>query len=367
MSSEKSPGPASPGPMQPGRGDGPDEPAGGDGPGGPVGAAGRDGVSWVLASGMVVVGIVVMVVALVAAGGAPKPLPAGLIGAGMPLSWAVPVLRFVADAAAIATGGAVLTVVLLLPATDDKQVLRACQDAAVAAGVWAVASIGGLITSAAVILGIPLTHLAEHASVAGELDQVRALAVAVVLTAVLAVFLSGCRTTRGARVALFLTAAALTGPLLTGHGAIERTSLWSVLATSSLVVHVFAATAWIGGLAGVLRYARERQAVERFSRLALVCAVAIGITGLLTAEIHLGGRDDGWGLITQWVTTGYGALVFGKAVAFAVLVAVGWWHRRTTIPHLTRGNSAAFRRLAAVELLIMAATVGLAVALSRTP
>ena len=63
-----------------------------------------------------------------------------------------------------------------------------------------------------------------------------------------------------------------------------------------------------------------RQAVELFSRLALVCAVTMGITGLLTAEIHLGGREDGWGLITQWVTTGYGALVFAKTVAFALLV-----------------------------------------------
>ncbi|MGW1345801.1 copper resistance D family protein [Kribbella sp. NPDC002412] len=236
-----------------------------------------------------------------------------------------------------------------------------------AAGVWAVASIGGLITSAAVILGIPLSHLPDHASAAGELDQVRALAVTVVLTAILAVILSGCRTTRGARFALLLTALALIPPLLTGHGAIERTSFWSLLATSSLVVHVFAATAWIGGLGGVLRYARERTAVERFSRLALICAITMGITGLLTAEIHLGGREDGWALLTQWVTTGYGALVFAKAIAFAILVTVGWWHRRTTLPDLATGNPTAFRRLALVELLIMAATVGLAVALSRTP
>ncbi|GAB2673930.1 hypothetical protein GCM10009743_57830 [Kribbella swartbergensis] len=319
---------------------------------------------------MVAAGIVVMVVALVAAGGAPQPPPAGLLGAGLPLSWSVPVLRFVADAAAIATGGAVLAAVLLLPATDGKlgpRAVRACQDAAVAAGVWAVASVAGLITTAAVILGIPLAHLADHASAAGELDQVRALAVAVVLTAILAVVLSGCRTVRGARFALVITAAALTGPLLTGHGAIDRTSFWSVLGTSSLVVHVFAATAWIGGLGAVLRYARERHAVELFSRLALTAAIAMGVTGLLTAEIHLGGREDGWGLITQWVTSGYGALVFAKAVAFAVLVTVGWWHRRTTLPDLAAGDPAAFRRLACVELLIMAATVGLAVALARTP
>jgi putative copper export protein len=319
---------------------------------------------------MVAVGIGVMVVCLVLAGGAPKPLPAGLLGAGMPLSWSVPVLRFVADVAAVVTGGAMVAVVLFLPAADGKlgaTALRACQDAALAAGVWAVASIGGLLTSAAVILGIPLSHLAEHASAAGELTQVRALAVTVVLTALLAVVLSGCRTLRGARIAALLTAFALVGPLLTGHGALTRTNAWSVLATTSLVIHVIVATVWIGGLGGVLRYARSRQAVELFSTLALACAVTMGITGLLTAEIHLSGRGTGWSLITQWVTSGYGALVFAKAVAFAVLVTVGWWHRRTTLPSLATGDPAAFRRLATVELLIMAATVGLAVALSRTP
>ncbi|WP_433161740.1 copper resistance D family protein [Kribbella sp. CA-247076] len=342
------------------------------GPTGSVSARQVDGrrSAWVLAAALLAVGIVVMTVALVAADGAPQRPPEGFVSAGMPASWAVPVLRFVADAAAIATGGALLAAVLLLSATDGTlgaRALRACQDGAVAAGVWAVASIGGLITSAAVILGMPLAHLADHASAAGELAQVRALAVAVVLTAILAVVLSGCRTVRGARVALVLTAAALTGPLLTGHGAIERTGFWSVLATSSLVVHVFAATAWIGGLGGVLRYARDRHAVERFSKLALVCAIAMAVTGLLTGEIHLGSREDGWGLITQWVTSGYGALVFAKTVAFAVLVTVGWWHRRTTVRELAAGRPGAFRRLAVVELLIMAGTVGLAVALSRTP
>lgn len=318
-------------------------------------------------AGIVASGIVVCVVALLAAGGAPKAFPAGLHGASLPVSWAVPVLRLLADAAAIVCGGAVLAAtVLLKPEAGGKlgaQALKAVQDAAVAAGVWAVASIGGLVATASVILGLPLSHLPEHAELAGQLNQVRALAVAVAVTAVLAVVLSGCRTVATARIALVLTAAALVGPLLTGHGAIERTAFWSLLATTSLVVHVFAATTWIGGLWAVIRY---RGAVDTFSRLALICAITIGATGLLTAEIHLGGREEGWGLITQWVTTGYGALVFAKAVAFAVLVTIGWWHRRATLPALA-DRPALFYRLAAVELLVMAGTVGLAVALARTP
>ncbi|MFF0264624.1 CopD family protein [Kribbella sp. NPDC004536] len=319
---------------------------------------------------MVAAGIVVMVVALVAAGGAPKRAVDGLLGAGLGISWAVPVLRILADGAAVATGGAVIAVLLFLPAEDGKlgsKAIRACQDAALAAGVWAVASIGGLIATATVILGIPLSHLAEHAGPAGQISQVRALAVAVVLTAVLAVVLSGAKTLVAALVAALLTVAALIGPLLTGHSATERTNLLTVLATMSLVVHVLAATVWVGGLLAVLRYTRSREAVELFSTLALGCAVTMGITGLVTAEIHLDGRQGGWGLITQWVTSGYGALVFAKTVAFAILVALGWWHRRTTLPELATGSPAAFRRLAVVELVIMAGTIGLAVALSRTP
>ncbi|HEY3556242.1 MAG TPA: CopD family protein [Kribbella sp.] len=320
--------------------------------------------------GMVAVGLSVMVVALLAAGGAPQRASNGLLSAGLGVSWAVPVLRILADGAAVATAGAVLAVVLFLPAKDGKlgdKGIRACQDAAAAAGIWAVASIGGLIATATVILGIPLSHLAEHAEPAGQLSQVRALAVAVVLTAVLAVVLSGTTTLRTARLAAVLTVAALIGPLLTGHGAIDRTDLWSVLATTSLVVHVVAATVWVGGLGAVLRYSRSREAVEIFSKLALVCAVTIGVTGLLTAEIHLDGRQGGWGLITQWVTTGYGVLVLGKALAFATLVFIGWQHRQGTLPRLASGDPAAFRQLAVLELLVMAGTIGLAVALSRTP
>ncbi|ADB34754.1 hypothetical protein Kfla_5749 [Kribbella flavida DSM 17836] len=309
----------------------------------------------------------VLVVALLAAGGAPE--SATLFGASLPVSWAVPVLRLAADGAAIACCGAVLAAAAFVPSGDGmlgKQGLRAMQDAAVAAAVWAVATIGGMVTTASVVLGVPLLELPQQAGAAGEFTQVRALAVVVVLTAALAVVASGTRTVATAQLCFVLIAAALIGPLLTGHAAHNGVTIWATLATGSLVVHVAAATVWVGGLWAVIRYSRERAAVERFSRIALICAVAIGVTGLLTAEIHLGGREDGWGLITQWVTTGYGVLVFAKAVAFAGLVGIGWWHRRATLPALAQ-RPALFYRLAAVELLVMAGTVGLAVALSRTP
>lgn len=324
-------------------------------------------------AGAVVAAVLVLVLALLAAGGAPALLPEGLTGPGTATSWAEPVLRLVVDLAAVTCIGAVLAAAQVLPTNGEQlgaQGVRASQDAAVAAGVWAVASVCQLVVTAAVILGVPLSRLSTRAGDAAAITQVKMLVVSVVLIAVVAVMLSGCRTVPNAQLALVLSGCALAGPLLTGHGAVGHDTSWNTLATFSLVVHVFAATAWVGGLAALLRYGRQgrpAEAVARFSTLALVAAGALGLTGLITAEIHLGQREPGWGLITQWVTTGYGALVFAKAAAFAVLVGIGWWHRRSTLPALEAGRTSAFWRLAAVEVVLMAATVGLAVALSRTP
>ncbi|HET6988858.1 MAG TPA: CopD family protein [Kribbella sp.] len=334
---------------------------------------------------MIAVAVAVLVIALLAAGGAPRSVPAGLTGASTAVSWALPLLRLIADAAAIACSGCLLAAVWLLQATDGQRLggraVRACRDAAVAAGIWSVATAGGLVSTAAVVLGIPLTQLPERATDAAGVPQIRALAATVLVTAVLAIVLSGCRSVVTARIAAFLTAVAVIAPLLTGHAAAEQSTVLATVATASLAVHVLAASAWIGGLGALVRYARVHDpitavthysvhdpiaAVTRYSRLALVAAASTGFSGLVTAEIHLAHRG-GWDLVTGWFAGGYGVLALAKVFAFVVLVAIGGWHRHTTLPLLGAGDNRPFWRLAIVELILMAATVGIAVALSRTP
>ncbi|MGH8826183.1 MAG: cytochrome c oxidase assembly protein, partial [Jiangellaceae bacterium] len=70
---------------------------------------------------------------------------------------------------------------------------------------------------------------------------------------------------------------------------------------------------------------------------------------------------------TDLFTTAYGLMVLGKIALLVVLGCFGAAHRNRTLRELDAGRPAAFRRLAAGEAVIMAVTIGLAVALSRTP
>jgi putative copper resistance protein D len=87
--------------------------------------------------------------------------------------------------------------------------------------------------------------------------------------------------------------------------------------------------------------------------------VTVGFTGAANAVSRL--PDP-----AQLLTTDYGRLILVKLAAFCVLGWVGWLHRNQTLPAVAAGRPRAFARLAAAEAAIMAGTVGIAVALSRT-
>jgi putative copper resistance protein D len=98
------------------------------------------------------------------------------------------------------------------------------------------------------------------------------------------------------------------------------------------------------------------------------CFVAVAVSGAVNAGVRLGA----WAPL---VGSAYGRLVLAKAAALVVLGGFGWWHRRRTVSALAahesdataRSDARVFLGVAAVELLVMGATVALAVGLSRTP
>ena len=62
----------------------------------------------------------------------------------------------------------------------------------------------------------------------------------------------------------------------------------------------------------------------------------------------------------------FGLLIIAKSVALAVLAAIGYLHRRRTLGPAASGRLLPLLGLAAGELIIMSATIGIAVALSST-
>ncbi|WP_448851344.1 cytochrome c oxidase assembly protein [Corynebacterium sp. 335C] len=135
--------------------------------------------------------------------------------------------------------------------------------------------------------------------------------------------------------------------------------------TNSYIWHLTFTVFWVGGLMALIGHARRRgehlQVVSRrYSFVALVAFVAMTVSGVINAGINVS-----WG---DLFTNNYGILVVVKFFAVVVLGLFGYLHRQVTLPAISeRGDSRAFRRFAAVEVLIMALTVGVAVALGRTP
>jgi cytochrome c oxidase assembly factor CtaG/putative copper export protein len=318
----------------------------------------------------------VLVVVLVAGGGAPQPSPAGLPDAGPLTGWALPASRLVADLAGITTLGLLLAAAVLLPSPVEQLrwvPYRGVQLAVRAAGVWFLAVAVEILFTISDILGTPVQQALDPVVIRSfvlDIPQGRALAIQALMVVLLAGVARSVLTTRGASVASVLALLTLTPPLLTGHSAAAGSH---ELAVASLLVHVLAASLWVGGLAGLVWAAVGgdglRHAVPRFSTLALWCFVTVAVSGVVNAGVRLGSFGP-------LVTSSYGVLVLAKTAALVVLGGFGWWHRNRTVHQLdaraqtssgAREDVRVFVRVAAGELVVMAATVALAVGLSRTP
>jgi copper transport protein len=165
-------------------------------------------------------------------------------------------------------------------------------------------------------------------------------------------------------------------PALSGHASIQGPR--GVFFPSD-VVHVLAASIWVGGIACLLlalptatrrlegpqRTRLLLATLARFSPVALTCVIAIAITGAIQAYIDVRSID---GLLH----TTYGALVLVKVALFLVLLGFGWVNRERVIPALRRlvgaggppaRSGVMARRSMRGELTLMVAVFGVTAAL----
>ncbi|MCX4472488.1 bifunctional copper resistance protein CopD/cytochrome c oxidase assembly protein [Micromonospora sp. NBC_01655] len=315
----------------------------------------------------VVVGVVAVVVLLAAlrAGGALATAIPGLPDPGPGVMWALPVFRLLLNTLATLTVGMTMTAAFLLPGDGPTVCARGYQllrRSTVTAAGWALTATVLIVLTVSDLLGQPLNNLgsATVVSFAASIPQGQALLLQAGL-ALAAAVLSRAGVSRwlAATVAL-LAMAALLPPAFTGHAAGSGNHQ---IAVTSLALHILAAGIWVGGLAALLMMRRSRLLADtatRYSRLALGCCTAVAISGLASAAVRLGTVDQLW-------QSRYGWLLCGKLAALLALGALGARHRRHTLPALRAGQRGVFTRFAAAELVVFAAAVGLAVALSRSP
>lgn len=123
-----------------------------------------------------------------------------------------------------------------------------------------------------------------------------------------------------ARLGLCTLALAAT-PAFAGHASAGK---YVALAFTNDVVHVLCAGAWFGGLL-VLPFLLSRdeggKIARKFSRMALVCVIAIGITGVFAWWRQVGSYEAS-------VTTWFGQLINVKAIIFLCVIAVAWFSRQ---------------------------------------
>jgi copper transport protein len=165
-------------------------------------------------------------------------------------------------------------------------------------------------------------------------------------------------------------------PALSGHASVQS-PVWAFFPSD--VLHVLAASVWVGGLACLLLAlpAATRQlapsersrlllaTLARFSPLALGAVVTIAATGVLQAYIDVRSLH---GL----VHTTYGALILVKSALLACLIGLGWVNRERVIPALKRivdtgaspgGAGVLVRRTMRGESLLMLCVFGITAAL----
>ncbi len=313
-------------------------------------------------------------------GGASRiPLP-GLPDPGQATAWLLPITRIAMMLGAVATVGLVVAAALLSPAgalipshrRGTAPTRRLLGDrglgwltaASWAAAGWCAAAILALWLSYADLTGRPPTQGLSPTQLAAFAVQTpigRALTAVTVLTSAIVVCSRAVRSVAGSVALLALAAIAVVPPVFTGHTATGR---YPHLATSALVLHVVPATLWAGGLLALALSARVpagqlATAVSRFSPLAGACFAAVGLSGLLSAWVHLPDYASPTG-------SAYGQLILAKAAVLAGIGAAGWWHRRRSMPALRSGSRRRFAGVAAVEVVLFGTVVGLAIALSRT-
>ncbi len=305
--------------------------------------------------------------------------------------WGLPVSMAIHNVSLATVIGGLIFAVAILPRTaglrsrthngdapEHPAFARALAVAAVAGAVWTLSAVAVLVLTYTDVAGQAIAGDAEFTRALvyfmTDIDTGRAWLTVTVIAAVVTTALFGVRSLGGLALTLILALAGLVPAALIGHSSSSSDHEGAI---NSLGLHLVGVSAWVGGiillalLSGILTGPKPgagtditEPTLRRFSTLAGFAFVLVFASGVINASIRVTNWNDLFG-------SPYGQLILAKAAATLVLGGIGLMHRRWVIPQLGRKGSAMSSRrvlwqLVLVELLIMGATSGIAVALSRS-
>jgi copper transport protein len=188
--------------------------------------------------------------------------------------------------------------------------------------------------------------LAQRASLSTRFGVVVGAAAAAAAAGAATVLVAG-RYPRVASGAWLVAVLLLPAPTLAGHALDVGQPTLEVPVD---LLHVAAASVWLGGLLSLALHLRRGDSsetvVRRFSTLALGSVLVLAATGLIRAFAELGAVHQLW-------STSYGRFLIAKTVLLGILVAIGWANRYRVIPRLVGRRPALLRNVVAELLLFV--------------
>ncbi|MFE4081464.1 cytochrome c oxidase assembly protein [Paenarthrobacter sp. YIM B13468] len=310
---------------------------------------------------------------------------------GALVRWGLPVAKAVHNASiATVIGGLIFAVGILpknlrgsrsrekdLEAPEHPAFARALAVAAAAGAAWTLSAVAVLVLTYADVAGQGLSGDAEFTRslvyFMTDIDTGKAWLSITIIAAVVTTALFGVRSLTGLAFTLLLALIGLIPTALIGHSSSSSDHEGAI---NSLGLHLVGVSVWVGGiimlavLSGLLAGSRKsgtsditEPTLRRFSALAGFAFVLVFASGVINAAIRVTNLGDLFG-------SAYGQIILAKALATLVLGGIGFMHRQWVIPQLGKSGSMSARRvlwqLVLVELLVMGATSGLAVALGRS-
>ncbi|MGS0684411.1 cytochrome c oxidase assembly protein [Nakamurella sp. GG22] len=289
--------------------------------------------------------------------------------AGSVTEVALPAVKAIFDLTAALTVGWLLAAAWLAPPQRsgifDVGGYRAIKAASLSAAVWCASGLALIPLTLSDTLGRPIDEsISADWVISGitVLDSVRAALIAAIAAALIAVIARVVLHPGWAAVLLGLALVAVIAQANTGHSVQSGDH---DVAVDTMVFHLVGISLWVGGLVALLGLVRQNVAhldviAHRYSTIALWAFVAVAVSGFGNAWVRITYLPDLW-------RTEYGRLVLVKAALLITLGVLGYLHRKRTLPLIATGRGRGpMVRLAAVEVAIMAATIGVASALSRS-